>query len=276
MSKKLCILVSLILVVGLVSNAFGAFAYTYTGAAGNGMWCDGANWDMGTPPDSGSGDVFFDAATRGSLITICAGCDASCAFGNTYGTIFGPEFGTDLDIYGTLTYPWYMAAVNNNPDDRTVINMYDGSYIKGEGVAIGDTWWWSGGPLVTMNLYGGLADLNWIWIGGQLNVSGGTMSIPGGVAMSGNIADDLIGIDVRGSGKLILPNAFTVTVEDWITRGILTAYGYTPGGPEGYFINIDTTSMPGRTIVTAGCIPEPATIALLGLGGLALIRRKRS
>lgn len=257
--------------MGLVSNAFGAFAYTYTGAAGNGMWCDGANWDMGTPPDHDSGDVFFDASTRGSLITIAAGCDASCAFGNTYGTLFGPEFGTDLDIYGILTYPWYMAAVNDNPADRTVINMYAGSYIKAEGVAIGDTWWYSGGPYVTMNVNGGLADLNWIWIGGHLNISGGTMSIPGGVAMSGNIADDLIRINVCG-GTLILPDAFTNTVNDWLIRGILLAYGHTPG-TDGFDIVIDTAVNPGRTTLTA--IPEPITITLLGLGGLALIRRKR-
>jgi hypothetical protein len=270
--RKLVCLISFVLVVVLVSNAFGAFAYTWTNAAGTGMWCDGGNWDMGTPPTVDSGDVFFDAATRGSLITIPAGCDASCTFGNQYGTIFGPEFSTDLNIYGRLTYPWYMAAVNPNIDDRTVVKMYNGSYIKGEGVAIGDTWWWSGGPYVTMNMYGGNADLNWIWIGGHLNIYGGTMSILGGVAMSGNIADDLIRIDVRG-GTLILPADFTGTVNDWISRGILLAYGAKPG-TNGTSLIINTTVNPGRTTVTA--IPEPCTLTLLSLGGLALIRRKRN
>jgi hypothetical protein len=269
MMKRLCFLICFVLALGLLSSDAEAVFYAWTGEASDGMWNNPLNWDQGEVPPYDSGDVGIGDQTYGSLITIPAGFDASCTWGSEYGTIFGPEFGMDLDIYGSISYKWYIASVADDPAAPSVINMYPGSSIYGaEGIAIGDTWWYSGGPYSTLNMYGDASvDINWIWLGGHVNMYGGTLDISGGVAMSGNIADELIRIDVRG-GTLILPDAFTDTVNDWISRGILLAYGGVGD------IIIDTEVNPGRTTVTA--IPEPSTIALMCLGGLALIRRKRS
>ena len=48
-----------------------------------------------------------------------------------YNTIFGPEWGTTLNIYGTLTYDWMWAPVQNYwPNGRTMINMYNGYSVS--------------------------------------------------------------------------------------------------------------------------------------------------
>jgi hypothetical protein len=270
MVRKLLYLICFVVVLTLFSSNSEAVFYGWTGGGLDGMWNNPNNWDQAEVPPHLSGDVGLHDQTNGSLITIPALYTADCTFGNDFGTIFGPEFGMDLDIYGGLTYKWYMAAVADNPAARTMINMYPGSSIFGaEGIAIGDTWWYSGGPRVTMTMYeDSSADINWMWFGGQLVMYGGTMDISGGVAMSGNIADALMRMDIY-EGTLILPDAFTDTVNNWISRGILVGYNGTGQ------IVIDTQVNPGRTTVTA-IAPEPATIALLCLGGLALIRKKRS
>jgi hypothetical protein len=267
MSKKLFLILFLI----LVSSASGQDYYAWTGAAGDGLWSTAENWNLAEVPPHDSGDVGLTDQTYGSLITIPAEYTADCTFGHPdgWGTIFGPEFGMDLDIYGDLTYQWYLAPIQSDPGgDRSVINMYDGSSIYGaEGIAIGDNWWFPA-PYVTMNMYGSAsADLNWLWIGGHLNMYGGTMDVSGGVEMSINVDDALTKVDIW-EGTLILPDNFTDAVNDWISRGILVAYAGTGD------IVIDTEVNPGRTTVTA--IPEPGTIVLLSLGGLALIRRKHS
>jgi hypothetical protein len=278
MVRKLVYFLSFALTIGLAANAFGdGEFYGWTGVGLDGMWNNPDNWSMFAVPPHMSGNVGLTDQTNGSLITIPAGFVADATFGVGFGTIFGPEFGMDLDIYGGLNYDWSMATFANNPLSPTVVNMFDGSFLgyindRPEDVAIGNVWWDHTGPYVTMNMYGSAASYtNWFWFGGHLNMYGGTLDVLTGVAMTGN-NDALTLMDIY-EGKMILPDAFTATVQDWISRGILKAYGHTPG-TEGYDIVIDTQSMSGRTIITA--TPEPCTLALLCLGGLALIRRKRS
>lgn len=276
MYKKLIVLFSLVSLLGLVNSALGQSAYAWTGNDLDGLWSSPGNWDPPGPPLYNSLDVYLSDQTNGSLITIPVGYDAACTFGGEYGTIFGPEFGMNLDIYGSLSYKWSLATFANDSNYPTVINMFDGSSIYHdevgngpEDIAIGNVWWDHTGPYVTMNMYGSASvDVNWLWIGGHLNMYGeSTMDIETGVAMEGS-DDALMLMDLYDGAEMILPDAFTDTVNDWISRGILVAYGGTGE------IVIDTEVNPGRTTVTA--IPEPSTMALLCLGGLALIRRKRS
>ncbi len=74
----------------------------------------------------------------------------------------------------------------------------------------------------------------------------------------------------------------TSDITDWFVGGPMSVYGgetlsvrYTPIVIDDGGNKQRLTHTGSRAIVTITTIPEPATIALLGLGGLALIRRKR-
>jgi hypothetical protein len=72
-----------------------------------------------------------------------------------------------------------------------------------------------------------------------------------------------------GGGELIINGDATSMVQGWESRNIVEGYGTLDN------IIIDTTSDPGYTVITANPVPEPATMALAGLGGLALLIRRR-
>jgi hypothetical protein len=280
----------------MFSLATGTFAqdiHWWTNDSGDGMWnrdTEPYNWEKAPawnpdgprtpcpPPPHDSSNVWISGNTNTltTSLVIPAGYTADCTYGEDYGTIFGPEWGLNLDIYGSLTYRWYLVLAQapeglsdpDNPDNdpnRSVVNMYDGSRIHGtqdspgdparaEGIAIG-TNWWDPLPYVTMNMYEGSECLvNWAWIGGHLNMYGGAFDVLVGVNMGigtpENVSDELISVDIY-EGRLILPPNFSDEVQDWIDRGILKAYGETPGLPKGSQIIVDTETIPGRTIVTA-------------------------
>jgi hypothetical protein len=280
-------------VFGLVISAIAQDNFYWTNAGGDGMWnrdTEPYNWERAPawnpdgprtpcpPPEHNSADIWISGnpTTLATPLIIPADYDADCTYGVDYGTIFGPEWGLNLDIYGSLTYRWYLVLAQaveglsdpDNPDNdpnRSVVNMYDGSRIHGtqdspgdperaEGIAIG-TNWWAPLPYVTMNMYeGSECLLNWAWIGGHLNMYGGTFDVLVGVNMGigtpENVPDELISVDIY-EGKLILPPGFSDEVQDWIDRGILKAYGETPDLPKGPQIIVDTETIPDRTIVTA-------------------------
>jgi len=252
-SRKPLYLFSFVLVMSVVSIVLGAEKYVWTGDGLDGLWNTASNWDKGKVPEHNCGavSILYSEDNTDLVITIPAGYTADCTFGDEYGTIYAPAFGMHLDIYGSLTYKWYLASGQTNPaGQRSVINMYSGSSIYGgEGIAIGDNWWLPG-PYVTMNMYGDASvDINWLWLGGHLNMYGGIMDISQGVNMCVNVDDSLCRLDIY-AGKLILPADFSDELKGWISRGILLAYGHTPG-KDGYEIVIDTTTQPGRTVVTA-------------------------
>ena len=164
-----------------------------------------------------------------------------------WNTIYGPEFGVTLNIYGTLNYDWMLGAVQNNPvpGNRSIINMYNGSQIKcdyGAAIGIGDMWWWQGGPYVTLNMYGNsfvnMTNGAGFWLGGHVNLyDTSTFKIGAGgyvnMDVAGVINDQIRFINIAG-GSMVLPTGWTNagtsgensgTVYDWIGRGVLRVYG---------------------------------------------------
>jgi hypothetical protein len=284
MCRKFFYLASFVLVISLVSSASATTFYAWLGEGGDGLWNNPLNWNPLGPPPHSSGGVGLTNQDWGSLITIPSGYTAACTFGDDFGMIFGPEWGMDLDIYGNLTYDWYIVPVSTDAGNPSVISMYGGASIFGaEGIALGDSWWWHGGPYATLNMYdNSMVDINYMFWGGKVNLrNNAILDIGTGLTVDtygpGEVSDATRLITIYDNAALILPLdtggdtpvSYTDIVNDWIARGILKA------GDPGYILNIDTTTNFGRTTVTE-IVPEPATMALLGLGGLALIRRKRS
>jgi hypothetical protein len=122
-----------------------------------------------------------------------------------------------------------------------------------------------------LTMSGGLIsipDANSLQIGtngstGQLDLWGGTI-MAGALEIGGPGSGGLMDV---GAGTLILEGDRTETILAYIDAGLLAA-------SEGWELLYDyDISNVGKTTVTA--IPEPATIALLCLGGFALRRRRK-
>jgi hypothetical protein len=278
-------------VVGALFLAGSASAvdYVWTGAALDGQWMTGGNWDQGVPPPANANNVIISGGVPLYNVTIGpADVATPGTVGNNhppYNMIFGPEWGATLNIQGVLLYDWYMVPVQwNSAGPRSTINMSGSAFLAGEGIGLGASWWWNGGPYVDMNMYdSSYASINWMFWGGHLNLYGGTMDIAAGLTVdtADAVSDATRRIDITG-GMLILPQTVNISgtpfsavgvVSDWISRGILQAYEGTGG------IVIDPVSNPGKILVTAlPDVPEPSSMALLGLGSLAcaLFLRRRS
>lgn len=276
MLRKLYCLIPVALAACLVQNA--SADTTWSGLGSDGLWDNPLNWNSGALPGN-SGNVFLDPNNGSSSITIQAGESFTPGISDTYGEIYGPEWGATLNIYGSLSTSWYLAPVQWNSASPSTINMYGNSSYSSEGIGLGMNWWWNGGPYCTMNLYGNsTVNINYFIWGGHLNLYGGTFTIndTNGVADTvgtyGNDTTDIITdatrmIDLAG-GALIIKGDATALVQSWISRGIIEGNGMVGA-------NVDTTSDPGWTVITA---PEPSSIALFGLGGFAMMlafRRRR-
>jgi hypothetical protein len=258
MCKKIVYLVSLILVLALVSNASAGWVYWWN-TSGDGLWSTGANWGGNVP--TSTDDVWLQSTIATVGPTIDSSTAAIC------GKMLGPG-----SKAGSMT-------MNINGGSLTTTTA-GGYWSIGQ-----DT-----GPGIA-NVNGGTVSVSGtLYVGNQsngtLNVSGGsnidatgTLSVgstdtaPGLINLGlGTVScEDIYGragktlIDIT-EGTLIIRNKSGGVIEGWVTAGWIVGYGGT-----GTVIVEDTSE--GWDKLTA--IPEPATIALLSLGGLALIRRKR-
>jgi Bacterial Ig-like domain (group 2) len=251
--------------------AFGVSAQDshWNGTAGNNLWNNPNNWNpVGVPPPGNptttfTGNVWLDPSPvdGDSVITIGAGDTEMPGVGNStevYNTIFGPEFGCTLNVYGTLTFDWTIAPYQPDPTPglRSHINMYGNAYMytSGASLNLGSGWWpVCEGAYVTMNLYnnanysslGGAG----LWCGGHINIyDSSTFLINGYVNFdNGQANNDGTTVINVGGGTLMLPEGFNVSsVTNWITRGILRAYG------KGYDTNdLVVSDNTTNTIVTA-------------------------
>jgi hypothetical protein len=241
----------------------------WAGTTNNTDWNVATNWSLGMLPPPGNptttytGNVWLDPSPvdGDTVITIPQGFLADPGVGNStevYNTIFGPEFGCTLNVYGTLTFDWTIAPYQPDPTpgNRSHINMYGNAYMytSGASLNLGSGWWpVCEGTYVTMNLYnnanysslGGAG----LWSGGHINIYDNSVFLANGYVNfdNGQANNDGTTDFVIGGGTLMLPVGFNVSnVTNWITRGILRAYG------KGYDTNDLVVSDNGtNTFVTA-------------------------
>jgi hypothetical protein len=221
----------------------------WSGLGGDGLWGNPNNWNpVGVPSSTVDANVWLDIANGWSVITIANGEVESPGSGSG-DMIYGPEFGAGLDIYGSLRWRWYLVPVQNDPAHPSIVNLYSGSSVSGEGIALGDTWWYSGGPFAIMNVYSNaFAGINYMYWGGHLNLYGGILSITNGLTVQTlDAVSDATRLMNLAGGTLILPGGFGAAVNNWISRGILLAYGKTHDAAD---LVLDTAGLPGRTRVT--------------------------
>jgi hypothetical protein len=279
--KQISYAACVVLTLCLIHSASAFPDFLWTDATGNNMWNNPNNWTNldsatnGLPENdvSQAGAVQIDPINGSSVCIIPAGYTVDIGYETPgaplYNTIFGPENGEILDVYGTLEYNWTVAPYSPNPAVRSIINMYSGSLMTTQGASInlGDAWW-SGiqfGCHSTMNLYGNSEYLSTngagIWFGAHLNIydtSSFVISSNGYVNMSIAFgeSDGTRSINI-GGGTLVLPEGNITggnsgSAGSWITRGILRAYG------KGYDTNeLSITDNGFDTIVTATPLGGP-------------------
>ena len=256
-----------VLAVCLLQSPSALQATSWTGLGFDGLWANPTNWSDGVPTETSEWVGLAPAYT--SEATIVTG--EVEYVGTLVNGVISQELGFTLDVHGELHYGFFFTSVQSDPTYPNLINMYGNSSLSGEGLGLGDNWWWHGGPYVDMNMNdSAYAAINWLWWGGHLNLYGGTMDIAGGVTAetADAVSDATRLIDIY-DGKLILPCEFTnVVILDWIERDIIRGFG---GAGR---IVIDTEMNPGRTTVYA-VVPEPTPLALLVLGGLTAVFRRR-
>ena len=278
--NKLYYLASVACVICLIHNASAQTTnYTWNGGGDATTWGQGANWVGGIVPPANATTFQIYLGTgfpTTSPLPITIGSSDVVQLADS---IFGPEWGQTLNIYGSVTAGFGIFAMGDG--SQSTINMYGNSaFTAGDTLSLGCAWWFPGGPNVVMNLYdSSQAAANYLPLGGHLNIYGGTMTINNGLLTGGATAPVFSGgldtdatrlVDIAG-GQLVLPGDATAQISDMISRGILEGYGIVGS------VAVDTATDPGHTIVT-GVVPEPSSMALLGAGAgfLMLVLRRRS
>ena len=210
---------------------------------------EGDSWTSGVGPDcpidGGDGYAFADSSTGGIAdIPGWLGYDRDgwIALGGTYG-----RDETTGNLQGSVA-----SQQNHTPDG---LNCY---------LANGGGWGNPAGGLITSAAPLALPDCPEGWVYE--------------LSMFANGAANPLVLDLLVDGVVITPDS-SVNPElsgEW--QEYSRTYNTLPGGDVTILLGVGRNSSGSQTRfddVAFECIPEPATLALLGLGGLALLRRKR-
>jgi hypothetical protein len=275
MSKKLIFVCALCLFAAMVSSA-NAWSEWMHYDGNNALWSNANNWNPGgtAPPGSADdADIWLDRytvnGTAGPTIDSAATCK-SLKFRSGVAEIVtgGSLVVTNWADVGSYQAGGYSSGAYPNSGKMTISGtgslsclnsrFYVGNYTDGL-LIMKDS-----ATLNTINFRlgaaGGYGQLQ--LIGGTANVTSlyipeGDMVIYDGTMIITNTYDDAN--DWQDHKDLIDGYIGDGTISTWGSGSVSAAYNINPG------------TLVGVTTIT----PEPATIALLGLGGAVVFRRKR-
>jgi hypothetical protein len=256
--------VNVVCVVAVLLMASVATAATVWNPAANGIyppatgdWGVGANWTNDVPGVA-EGKAVFNVPDAAECVVTDAQSFAQLVQGdNNVGGVIRIQDGGSL----TTTSGW--SAVGYNNTAHTIIET-GGSMTFAEHAWIG----FLGGANGVVDLNGGTMNvtgmfgLGWSGGDGYVNVNDGGL-----LALSNIHGDGATSIkqnsllSINGTGQVTLPGDFVGVIETYAGAGLIAG--------DGILGNVQASFADGVTTVV---VPEPASMILLGLGGLALLR----
>jgi hypothetical protein len=272
MSKKLLLVV---LVCALATSAWGADV-EWLNTTGNQNWGDPLNWSTGALPVGGFGgskaavrtfgvagpiiSVGTDAVSWQFVVGDWGNAGTAVVDGGTYTSTVGGA--GVLDAWTILGYENVGTLIVNS---GSLLNLGEHLFLGMFGTGNLDI---NGG---TVNVLYGMFAPGWLGGSGNINLDGGLLHTARWWGSDPTrLANHNYTFDITG-GEWILNGGWYDQIVSLVDSGWITGYG--GAGIVNVEVIYDDMGTPLETHTTA-TIPEPVTISLLGLGALALLRKR--
>jgi hypothetical protein len=279
--RKVVLCMAVMAVLAITSVAPAATSYCeWRGTAGDGLWTTGGNWSTGVAPNATDSGGVVGSPNYKAGFKQAAGASFSAGTMTTDILVLGGATGnTDLTLSGTATInvsEYITLAANTN--DWGTLAMSGGTintgvqynnvtfYVTQKGTGILNM---SGGTITVGQNYPTPAGTLGNFAMSSADLTGvSTMSMTGGNVYANNLVKGSgasVSLTIGGSGAFWLIGDRAGEIAGYVDDGWLHA---------GAGLEIATEYDDFANVTKVFATPEPATVCLLGLGVLGLIRRK--